>query len=402
MAAGFNLSRPDNACTTVGTNALGVTTVQLFGSGSPGVATVTFTLGSITASRTVTLTGTPAGLVLDGARQTGAGLGYIAKDIVRGSQSGGTAEDELYVVANVNDINGNPVAGPTVIVTLTGRNAANAIQSFWSAGGPENLPGIGGGAYCDVSVGPTCVDLAQAGSGSAGRAAAVGYIDIDAATPSGTYTVTGSCLCGPGGAEITGTYSFKIAQKPSVIVVTGPGALFVGANDSATATITDVDGAVVADGTAILWSSSTAFLLLQTAGGAVATTGLGTTTTNGVITITLIAVGPGVAQVVANYGTLVNNNLRVIVSSASDGSGGALAVTPNSPYVAGLNSIVVQGGGTPAAVAVVIATASGLTVTVIWVFSTGQWVFFLPATPAIAGGLTTFPGPLASAFVGLG
>jgi hypothetical protein len=81
---------------------------------------------------------------------------------------------------------------------------------------------------------------------------------------------------------------------------------------------------------------------------------------------------------------------------------GACTVTPNSPYAAGLNAIVVQGACTAAQAAASVASGSGRTVLALWVFSAGSWRFFLPAQPTIDGGLNNFPGPVAAAFAVLG
>lgn len=73
-------------------------------------------------------------------------------------------------------------------------------------------------------------------------------------------------------------------------------------------------------------------------------------------------------------------------------SPGALTVTPNSPYVAGLNGVVVQGSGPASAVAARIAADSGHGVRALWARVEGQWRFFLPDTPGIDGGLGSFAG----------
>lgn len=78
------------------------------------------------------------------------------------------------------------------------------------------------------------------------------------------------------------------------------------------------------------------------------------------------------------------------------------AIVPNSPYIAGANGVVVQGAWDAAAVSANVATQSGLPVQALWLLANGRWIFYLPATPAIDGGLAAFPGPLASAVVILG
>lgn len=77
-----------------------------------------------------------------------------------------------------------------------------------------------------------------------------------------------------------------------------------------------------------------------------------------------------------------------------------LVVTPNSPYAAGINAVVVQGGGPAESVVGRIAQDSGLGVLALWMFGDGSWRFFLPGAPTIDGGLRTFPD-VAAAIVAL-
>ncbi len=84
-----------------------------------------------------------------------------------------------------------------------------------------------------------------------------------------------------------------------------------------------------------------------------------------------------------------------------EGSAFGGSVASNSVYVAGLNSVVVQGKGTVADVAERIALDSGRAVRIIWVYGE-HWAFFLPEQPDVYGGITRFPGPVASALVVLG
>ena len=157
---------------------------------------------------------------------------------------------------------------------------------------------------------------------------------------------------------------------------------------SITVVLTDSSGNLIGDGTSVT--------LVITAGALLASTAR---TVNGVATFTYVS--PAAAQMV-NVTALVDTKTASATFNVGGAVAGVVTVTPNSPYTSGLNSIVVQGSGSPADVVAVVATASSMTVTVIWVYSTGEWVFFLPATPSIAGGLAIFPGPVASAFVVLG
>lgn len=93
--------------------------------------------------------------------------------------------------------------------------------------------------------------------------------------------------------------------------------------------------------------------------------------------------------------------------SAQATSGGAppvgdISIVPTGSFLAGVNSIVVQGAGSSADVSAVIAADSGREVQSLWLLLNGQWRFFLPSVPAIDGGLQSFAGPLASAIVVLG
>lgn len=75
----------------------------------------------------------------------------------------------------------------------------------------------------------------------------------------------------------------------------------------------------------------------------------------------------------------------------------AVRVTPNSPYTAGLNAIVVEGMGTATEATASIEASSGLQVTALWAFR-GTWLFYLPDLPAIEGGLSTFTANVTAAF----
>ncbi len=79
-------------------------------------------------------------------------------------------------------------------------------------------------------------------------------------------------------------------------------------------------------------------------------------------------------------------------SGAPPPAPGALTVTPNSPYVTGLNGVVVQGSGPASAVAARIAADSGYGVRALWARVEGQWRFYLPDVPGIDGGLGSFAG----------
>ena len=57
----------------------------------------------------------------------------------------------------------------------------------------------------------------------------------------------------------------------------------------------------------------------------------------------------------------------------------AVTVTPNGPWVEGLNSVVVQGGGRGEEIATAAALDSGREVRVLWYFTGQRWTYHLPA-----------------------
>ncbi len=159
------------------------------------------------------------------------------------------------------------------------------------------------------------------------------------------------------------------------------------------------------------WSTSavpplTAFdmdsVVLHEVGHAV---GLGHSTDNSAVMFTSIARGvrrraptsDDVAGLQSLYGAPPTPTPTPIPTATTAPS--SASVFPNSPYVAGLNSVVVLGSGTSAAVAARIALESGKPVTALWVLSSGAWRYYLPSAPTINGGLATFAGPTAAAFV---
>ncbi len=197
------------------------------------------------------------------------------------------------------------------------------------------------------------------------------------------YKVKDGTASGSGTFTVGGTFSSTSSTIEVVAADIAPVS-----SGSITVVLTDSSGNLIGDGTSVT--------LVITAGALLASTAR---TVNGVATFTYVS--PATAQMV-NVTALVGTKTASATFNVGGAVAGVVTVTPNSPYTSGLNSIVVQGSGSPADVVAVVATASGMTVTVIWVYSTGEWVFFLPATPSIAGGLAIFPGPVASAFVVLG
>lgn len=79
-----------------------------------------------------------------------------------------------------------------------------------------------------------------------------------------------------------------------------------------------------------------------------------------------------------------------------------MSITPNGAYAPGANAVVVQGVAEAQAAVDRIVADSGRAVLALWAFVDGRWRFFLPATPAIDGGLAQFSGPVSSAYAVLG
>ncbi|HWO93679.1 MAG TPA: hypothetical protein VNL92_02855, partial [Dehalococcoidia bacterium] len=73
-------------------------------------------------------------------------------------------------------------------------------------------------------------------------------------------------------------------------------------------------------------------------------------------------------------------------------------VTANGLYGVGINGIVVQGASPAASVASTIEEESGLHVQALWLLMRGQWLYFLPASEDIEGGLAEFPDAPVAAF----
>ncbi len=77
-----------------------------------------------------------------------------------------------------------------------------------------------------------------------------------------------------------------------------------------------------------------------------------------------------------------------------------VAVTPNGgSYLAGANGAVISGGGDGSAVAALVGAVSGRPVHAIWVLLGGSWRYYLPASPAVDGGLALFPAVVSATIV---
>ncbi len=71
-------------------------------------------------------------------------------------------------------------------------------------------------------------------------------------------------------------------------------------------------------------------------------------------------------------------------------------LTPNGAYTVGGNGVVVEGAWTASEVSVAIGAESGRRTVALWQLADGRWLFYLPLTRSVDGGLTSFPGPVAA------
>ena len=99
-----------------------------------------------------------------------------------------------------------------------------------------------------------------------------------------------------------------------------------------------------------------------------------------------------IAGIQSLYGTPPTPAPTATVTSAA-------STFPNSPYVGGLNSVVVLGSGTSTDIVARIVLDSGRSVTALWMLTSGAWLYYLPSAPTINGGLAVFPGPTAAVLV---
>jgi hypothetical protein len=84
--------------------------------------------------------------------------------------------------------------------------------------------------------------------------------------------------------------------------------------------------------------------------------------------------------------------VAVVAAAALPGRGidAQIAVTRNSNYVAGVNSIVVQGNGSAADVIAAVEQDSAMRARALWMLLSGSWQYSLPEVPRVST-LTTIP-----------
>jgi hypothetical protein len=395
LTGGAKTAGSDADCTYTMDVTDGIDSIGIFGDGTSatGIVTVSHTAadGTVTSATKsfVFVGGTVASMKLSMVR-TNTSTSGIAKGIVRNTGST-TGEDELILVAEALDANGNSiVVAGNVTFTITDAAGAAAPTGFFSAAGlTENLTDSNGGATASGGVSgatsATCKDVVEAAA-LLKKAGAVCIIDIDSTTgiASGTYTVTVSHGAGALKKSTTGT--FVLAEKSAAIAVTAT-AVEVGSTGTVTAVVTDSAGNPVADGTSVSFTAG-AGVILQ-----LATTGnLGnqaSTTSAGSVTLNVIGLAAGDVTIFANIGT-VQGNLIVAV-------GGTVAVVMPVADTPSVLTAPPSGGFTQGTAGTTdrqaFADAQSFTVTIMWRFDiAGQsWQSFIPVagTPEIAQTMKT-------------
>ncbi len=319
---------------TIASNAGVSDTIEIFPTGTAGVATVTVTSEGISATKTVTFAGgSPASLsvAVVGSSSSATTLA-TAKSILLNQNAittGDITRDEALVVVKALDANGVAIIPTQANVTVKITNSAGVLQTgFLVSAIGEDLAWGGGGTVGTTASG-TCTDAVETVLSSSTNAA-ICAIDIDATSTaplaSGAYTVTATWVSGT--TTLTQTTTINVAKPGSTVAVTAPDQV-IGTNGTLTAAVTDADGNNVADGTTVTFNVSNANALLLNSAGATGTS-LTSTTTNGVATMGVIPIAPGTSVVVA----------------VADGKNGS-------------DSYVISGGATPVEQQVVTATSTG-------------------------------------------
>ena len=252
----------------------GVASVSFECAGIPGPFEITATVGTVDSNAIVgNCVGMGATVEVDsfGTTITGdEGVPNVPKDIVLGQDSkgtGGTANDEVYVVGRVLDAAGQEVANAELTFVVT--NSAGESQSLFVAGadGAEamgGLPTAPGDSGCTAG-GDKCVGMTKSGAGIDGGVAHVGVIDFDDDTlVKDTFTITATCTTGCVDPMPSDTDEFVTAGPVVDITVDGPANIDVDMDAVYTASGWDLDGDPVADGTAAFWISTSSRILFRT------------------------------------------------------------------------------------------------------------------------------------------
>ncbi len=380
---------------------------NISGPGTGGVVTVNTTLDNPAVLGTtqlpqfsVTFTAGAGGAASNINLTNASGFNPISVNLPAGVAPGLGVVSTTYAVST-NDPSLAPVSGVNVRVNTT-------------KGAVSTAPGAGA-APCSPLTAPAGTVIGSeifVSTGTAGPGAAAfqfcGNPRADIATNPGASL---------GATVVTATVvSNPVLSKSDNQVISGPPAEMVLAFDPAElsssaavlsttvkATLKDALGNLVGDGTPVVCSSGgiANVTVVATSGGV---------TTKGVATYQATVSPPinGAVSVACNVpGTSIAASQAIPVAGG-DGGGTTppptegCTVTPNSPFISGLNGAVVSGTCPAAEASSAIASDSGKTVQALWALSGGLYKYYLPANPGIDGGLNSFPGPVAAITAVLG
>ena len=350
----------DASCTWASTGA--TVSLELFGTDSPGTATVTITAvqgtTTVTATKTVTLTGGVVNTVTietASANSTISGA-FTAKTIVNDKQST-TNVDEMIVIVKAFDTNGVAIAPTAANVTFTITTAAGAnAPDFFTGTGvlEEAVFAVAAGDFASGGVslgGARCIDDIDAGAGLVTllpHAACV--IDIDSTTgiPHGTYTITAEV--GTGTALRSATKTITVAGVADTVTVAAtPSSIGIGSTARIAATVLDATGKPIADGTVVTFATSTGLFTTLSTTGTVSTTA---NTVAGVAQVDALSLAAGTGQIFAVVGGKTGS-VNVTVGSTPTPP----VVTP--PVVPPAGTVGVFTGGTIAPQGVSIVSFTG-------------------------------------------
>jgi len=320
-------SGSDASCTYLWSGS--VQSIALWGIGNTGDAVVTVkatpfgTTTAITKTKTVTLTGGSVSTLTLGlfnsASATSAPAAYVIKNVTDTAGADFTS-DEIVAIAQAQDADGNYIIPSGNVTFALTNSAGTAVNGLWSAAA-EDASYLT--ASCSVSINATtgkCVDTIEAGAKKL-KAGAVALIDNDKASTAplaaGTYTVTATH--GTGASKKTATSTFSVGAAVSTITIGDVASTTVGGTTTITATAKDAAGNLVADGTQIAISTSSANMLAKTSTGTIGSS-VTVGTSNGVVTVTGLALSAGTSQVYATSGTKVGSTLSSVTGGSAAGS----------------------------------------------------------------------------------
>ena len=320
-------SGSDASCTYLWSGS--VQSIALWGIGNTGDAVVTVkatpfgTTTALSKTKTVTLTGGSVTTLTLGlfnsASATSAPAAYVIKNVTDTAGADFTS-DEIVAIAQAQDADGNYII-PSGDVTFALTNSAGAaVNGLW-ANAAEDASYLT--ASCSVSINATtgkCVDTIEA-SAKLLKSGAVALLDNDKASTAplaaGTYTVTATH--GTGASKKTATSTFSVGAAVSTITISDVASTTVGGTTTITATAKDAAGNLVADGTQIAISTSSANMLAKTSTGTIGSS-VTVGTSNGVVTVTGLALSAGTSQVYATSGTKVGSTLSSVTGGSAAGS----------------------------------------------------------------------------------